>query len=242
MNLIKLDAIDSTNDYLKSLASELSLRDDTVVWAYDQLNGRGQRGASWHSERYKSLTFSILKKIDTSQMKHLFLVSIAVSVAVARFLRTLNIPQLTVKWPNDIMSADSKIAGILIENQFKAGRITNSIIGIGINVNSFTDSYPDFATTIEDATQSYHDPEEILTGIVKEISGVFKKELSETADELSAEYHQQLFRKDIVSPFLDGQGNPFEGKILGVNDQGQLMVDTEGQIINFDLKSIKFKL
>jgi len=62
MQLIKLNATDSTNNYLKQLILERTLDDFSVVLAKHQTNGRGQRGASWLSEKGKNLAFSVLRR------------------------------------------------------------------------------------------------------------------------------------------------------------------------------------
>jgi len=62
MKLIKLDAIDSTNDFLKQLSVEKALVNFTVVTAENQTNGKGQMGAKWDSETGKNLIFSVLVK------------------------------------------------------------------------------------------------------------------------------------------------------------------------------------
>ena len=57
------------------------------------------------------------------------------SLAIVKALERLNIPKLSIKWPNDILSANKKICGVLIENVIKQNQLESSIIGIGLNVN-----------------------------------------------------------------------------------------------------------
>ena len=64
MNIIKLNAIDSTNSYLIELSKNTLLKDETIVLAKEQTKGRGQMGASWYSKEGETLTFSILKKFN----------------------------------------------------------------------------------------------------------------------------------------------------------------------------------
>lgn len=68
-------------------------------------------------------------------MEQLFFVNMKVSLAVFKTLRQLNIPDVHIKWPNDILSANAKIGGVLIENSVKNATTFESIIGIGLNVN-----------------------------------------------------------------------------------------------------------
>ena len=135
MQIIKLNAIDSTNQYLHDLIGKISLEDFAVVTARYQTKGRGQRATTWQSEKDKNLIISVLKKeIDLNPQRQ-FLLNIVVSLALFKTLETLQIPKLSIKWPNDILSHDKKIAGILIELILKKNTIDKAIIGIGLNVN-----------------------------------------------------------------------------------------------------------
>src|SRR4051812_14072234 len=115
MKLIKLDAIDSTNDFLKSLSSQDELENFTVVTAENQTKGKGQMGAKWQSESGKNLIMSVLVKDFLFDNEQVFNLSIIVATSVIEVLKTFDIPELSIKWPNDIMSYTKKIGGILIE-------------------------------------------------------------------------------------------------------------------------------
>ena len=135
MEIIKLNATNSTNTYLKNLIKEKPIADLSCVWALSQTQGRGQQGASWVAEPGKNLTFSVFKKFDQLPSEYHFLLNMEVSLAIFRALKKLYIPDLAVKWANDILSAKKKICGILIENTLHKEYITASVIGIGLNVN-----------------------------------------------------------------------------------------------------------
>src|SRR5690554_7160128 len=117
------------------LARESFLADKTVVVAENQTKGRGQRANSWHSKPGESLTFTMLKRLSEMRAERQFLVSMAVSIAICGALSALEVPKVTVKWPNDILSDGKKIGGILIENTLSKFNIKYAVIGIGINVN-----------------------------------------------------------------------------------------------------------
>ena len=135
MNIIKLDAIDSTNAYLKELTLKSIPFDYTVVIAEEQIQGRGQRGTKWESEIGKNLTVSVFKKIEGLRVEQQFYISMCVSLALINSLKKFQIPQLRIKWPNDILSANKKICGILIENIIKNNELVGCIVGIGLNIN-----------------------------------------------------------------------------------------------------------
>ena len=120
MSIIKLNAIDSTNDFLKVLSRNQSVDNFTTVVAQKQTNGKGQMGAVWQSEEGKNLIMSVLVKDVLQNVDEIFHLNVAVALSVIQVLEVFNIPNLSVKWPNDIMSDPKKICGILIENSIKS--------------------------------------------------------------------------------------------------------------------------
>ena len=133
MPIIKLDATDSTNSYLRKLSTVETVLDFTIVTAKYQTEGRGQMGTIWSSETSKNLTFSVFKDVSNMNLDFPFFISIVTSLAIIRTLETFSLPKLSIKWPNDILSEDKKVCGILIENVIKNNNINASIIGIGLN-------------------------------------------------------------------------------------------------------------
>ena len=115
MHVIKLDAIDSTNDYLRKLILEKNPTAPTVVMSQYQKKGKGQRGQVWTSQAGKNLMFSLYMPNFTVPTKEVFSINKIVSVCLL-FKPSFQIPNICVKWPNDILSGDSKIAGILTES------------------------------------------------------------------------------------------------------------------------------
>ncbi|SRX74974.1 biotin--[acetyl-CoA-carboxylase] ligase [Aequorivita antarctica] len=240
MKIIKLSAIDSTNTYLKQLAKETQLLDETVLVTENQLSGRGQMGNGWLSKKGQSLTFSIFKEFKELSAERQFLISMAVSLAILEAINRLNVPNISIKWPNDILSANTKIGGILIENVLEGSFIKYSIIGFGVNVNE-TD-FPNLpqASSMKLETGKTFQLEEVLHRILK---AVFKnlKNLS-TADlsKIKQIYESELFRKGKVSVFETPDGLRFNGIIKGVSEIGELILETEnGPFHKFQLKEVK---
>jgi BirA family biotin operon repressor/biotin-[acetyl-CoA-carboxylase] ligase len=104
MNIIKLNAIDSTNDFLKELSKKQVLENFSVIVTKNQSNGKGQMGATWDSEVGKNLIMSVLVKDILSNIEEIFHLNVAVALSVVQVLEKLNIPKLSIKWPNDILS------------------------------------------------------------------------------------------------------------------------------------------
>src|SRR5690554_2262357 len=132
--IVRLDEVESTNLYLRQLVREEHPEEGSVVIADYQTGGRGQMGNSWLSAKGENLLFSLLIYPRGVKANEQFIISRIASLAVKNTLDQFT-DDIRIKWPNDIYWKDKKIAGILIENDISGRVITNSIIGIGININ-----------------------------------------------------------------------------------------------------------
>ena len=94
MYIIKLDAIDSTNSYLKTICVKNTPKDLTVVIAEHQTNGRGQMGTNWQVEASKNLTFSVFKHVSFLKVSEQFYISMAVALGITKALKELQIPKI----------------------------------------------------------------------------------------------------------------------------------------------------
>ncbi|WP_264551362.1 biotin--[acetyl-CoA-carboxylase] ligase [Flavobacterium sp. N2038] len=239
MKLIKLDAIDSTNDFLKALSSKDELDNFTVVTAENQTKGKGQMGAKWQTEVGKNLIMSALVKDFIVGNEQVFNLSLIVSLSVIEVLKTLNIPDLSIKWPNDIMSYNKKIGGILIENTLKSdGRIV-SVVGIGLNVNQTNFTELPKASSLAVISGTSFDKESLVVLIVKKIKE--KIEIWENNKTVFwDDYFNFLFRKGVPMPFKNPDSKNFMGIIQGVSPVGKLQVLLEDDSVSeFDIKEIQ---
>ena len=239
MQLIKLNATDSTNNYLKQLILERTMDDFSVVVANHQTNGRGQRGSSWLSEKDKNLTFSVLKRNISIVANQQFLLNILVSLSIVKTLEGFNIPKLAIKWPNDILSDHHKISGILIENLIKNKQIEYAIIGIGLNVNQVKFEGLSKVSSLKNIMPLPVDKDELLTKIIDKLKMYFKLYSENGSEFLNSEYESYLFRKDKPSTFSSHDNSLFTGIIRGVSASGKLCVQIEDFNKEFDLKELK---
>lgn len=236
MSIIKLNATSSTNDYLKTLSKNQSLKNYTVVLADEQTNGRGQMGTTWSSEKGKNLIMSILIKNVMSDIQHIFYLNMAVSLSVVQVLESLKLENIAIKWPNDIMAGNKKIAGILIENTIKPDNCIDTIIGIGLNVNQDNFNNLPKATSLYCYCGKTFNIEEIC----KQIIAVLQNNVSKLLENhtFQKEYHQYLYRKDIPSVF-SVNNSQFMGIIVGVNSEGKLQIkDETDTVTNYSLKEV----
>jgi len=239
MKLIKLDAIDSTNDFLKALSSQDELENFTTVTAENQTKGKGQVGGVWKTEAGKNLTMSVLVKDFLFSNGEVFNLSVLISLSVAEVLKTLNIPDICIKWPNDILSYNKKLVGILIENTLKSdGRIV-SVAGIGINVNQtdFTDLPT--ASSMAVIAGKIFDKEELAILIVEKLKEKIQS-WNASAQNFWDDYFNFLFKKGIPTAFRDNNNQDFMGIIQGVSPIGKLQVLLEDDsVAEFEIKEVK---
>ena len=242
MRIIKLDATESTNTYLKALARKENLEDFTVVVAKKQTNGRGQMNSSWNSEQGKNLTFSVLKVFENFAVQDQFLISICVSLAVYKTVADLEIPNIKVKWPNDILSGNFKICGVLIENNISGFQITSAIIGIGLNVNQITFENEPKAASLYALLGEEIALEELLKTMLANLKAYLSNIKANNWNSLLNEYHAILFKKNVLSEFASNNGAVFSGTILGITKAGKLKISLDGGIVReYGLKEISLR-
>ena len=240
MKLIKLNAIDSTNTFLKQLATSEVVENFTVVSAEHQTKGKGQRGSEWLIESGKNLTFSVLYSKIANSKTNLFTLNVIVALSVVEGLQNVSSKEFKIKWPNDILAENKKIAGILIENSIKSQTEVQSIIGIGINVNQENFENLPQASSLCLLEQQFFDKDLLLKNVVNQLENNLEQlnQLSEAY--FWEKYHNYLFKKNIVSTFEDSNGNRFVGKIIKVTSEGKLKVQLENDSeIDFDIKEVK---
>ena len=252
MTIRKLHTVDSTNSYLKDWARKELLENFTTVVTQEQTQGRGQRGNYWHSEKGKNLTFSILIRISDFKASKQFELNQAISLGVLQALKRsipeniIEKPNLQVKWPNDIMAGDKKIAGILIENTLKQQHIKHSIVGIGLNVNQthFPSALP-YASSLKNLTHKDYELDVLLEKIVRSI----KKQCTklESQESLESEYLNNLYRFGIEASYKDTHNQEFDGSIIGLTPEGKLRMELSNpslkntpKIKEFGFKEITF--
>ena len=234
---IILSDVDSTNNFAAKLMNEGLGGHGSVIMAENQSNGRGQKGSIWQSEPKMNLLFSIiLCSEQLSKIKPIY-INWIVSISLVDFLRVYDISAF-IKWPNDIMIGEKKIAGILIENKYHGSELKRAIVGVGLNVNqnSFELSK---ATSMKIQTGITYPLEELLNDFVFS----FRKNeylLSiKHKNDLKNKYLECLFGLN-KQRFFKVKSGKFEGEIVGVDDSGQLLIKSQGKQTAYQNKQIQF--
>ena len=138
--LIELEEVASTNDVLREMAGQ-GAAEGTAVVARRQTHGRGRQYRPWHSPLGLGLYLSVLLRPPWPASESGALALLA-GVAVATALQQLGVPDLKLKWPNDVLAGGKKISGVLIEPALKGDHIDYAVIGLGVNVRHGAEDFP----------------------------------------------------------------------------------------------------
>jgi len=146
-------------------------------------------------------------------------------------LSDFGIEDAKIKWPNDVMVDDKKIAGVLLETRSEGGVLTNAIIGFGINVNmeEVPEEIEDTATSMYLVTKSKIDRAMLLTNILFYFENLLNILVNEGRDkifEIWRKYNNTLGRKVEIH----SNGKVLKGIAKDIDKSGFLLVDVDGEV------------
>jgi len=237
----RLQETGSTNNYAATLLLTKRLPEGVVFVADSQVDGRGQTTNKWESEPNMNLTFSILLFPEFMEISRQFGLSKAMSLGVVDFLREMT-EEVTIKWPNDIYIGKKKVAGILIENSVRLAKISSCIVGIGLNINQLTFSGNLLnPVSLRQVTGKIYDLETTLTSLCLKIDHRYQQLRNQEFRQIDENYTQLLYQHGLWSRYSDKEGD-FEGRILGIDQIGRLLIETSsGKINKYHFKEVSFK-
>lgn len=229
--IYRYDEVGSTNDVAKGLALEGAL-EGTVVLAEYQTNGRGRLGRTWISPRGKNILLSVLLKPHL-EPDSVFLITLMSSVALARTLASYGF-DARIKWPNDILIAGKKAAGILTEMVSDEHQSQCFIVGIGINVNMTQEEIPrdlrDQVSSLGPIKNKTLDRNALIKGLLLS--------LDENYNLLKHKHYEKILEDWSTLSFLTGKWvrvfvreRILEGVALGIDRKGSLLLKMESGLI-----------
>jgi len=241
--LYYFEEIDSTNNFAK----HNSLADGSIVLTNHQTNGKGRHEHAWISKKGADLTFTLVKKIadqNTEQVKLVFAVTYAVYETIKEILIKENFEisgNISVKWPNDILIRQKKIAGILIEAKPQKNLY---LIGIGINVNgtSFHDALKKKSTSLCLETGKSIDLNFLLITLVKNLNKYLKFVEDHKYKEIYNLWRNSLTCINQNVEFLDAKGNLLTGTVTDILENGQIQIRQNGIISEYNTGEIRLQL
>ena len=236
-----LEKVDSTNRYASKLLKNDRPPEGSVIYAKEQVKGRGQRGNTWQSQAGKNITMSLILYPNMILASQQFYLTQTISLALCHFLRELTAKPFTIKWPNDIYYQNTKIAGILIENTLSGTQLATSVIGIGININQtvFDKSLP-HANSLKLITEKEYKPKLLAKKLCQYLEVQYLQLKADKKAQIKQNYLQLLYHYGELHPFQTSD-NTFMGTIVDVLADGKLLLmDQKGQARAFDFKEVRF--
>jgi BirA family transcriptional regulator, biotin operon repressor / biotin---[acetyl-CoA-carboxylase] ligase len=226
--VLRYESLPSTNTELARLASEGAPEGVTIV-ADEQTAGRGRLQRAWSSPKGAGLYCSILLR-PTIPQNQWPLITLMAALAVGDALREACDLQTDIKWPNDLLSGERKICGILAEAiETPAGRAV--IVGIGINLtqNAFPSELADVATSVVEATGRAPERNAILAALLGALCDWYRL-LGEPGKIVDAWSNRSSYALGKVVQVSNGD-EVFQGTTCGVESDGALRLRaTSGEI------------
>ncbi|HRG60221.1 MAG TPA: biotin--[acetyl-CoA-carboxylase] ligase, partial [Bacteroidia bacterium] len=223
------------------LAESVKLPDGSVVSAKHQTSGKGQWGNVWQSEENQNFTFSIIYFPGNIHLNRQFLLTQAISLGVFDYLSSI-CKKVKIKWPNDLYVSNHKIGGLLIENSIKGEFISQTIIGVGLNINQkeFNIANNKITSLSIENNEKYNLNEE-LNKLLTSIERRYLQWKGAQFALIKSNYLEVLYLHQSWHIYQTKDGNYLDGKIIGTNEIGQLLLeDLNGNIHTFGNKEIKF--
>lgn len=239
--MIVFESLPSTNTWLIQRLQTEILPEGTIVITRNQTDGRGQRGNTWISKPGDSLTMSLLLNPKNLSPTQQFSLSQAISLAIHDLLVYCQIPEPKIKWPNDLMSHEYKIGGVLIENSIRKEAIQYSVVGIGLNINQtiFPENL-DLATSFKLSSGLEFNTSKVIEDLCSYLEKRYLQLHSGKLKEIEAEYISKMYRSANWHIFEDNKGI-FKGRISGVSDSGQIRIEDEsGDFRVFSTKEVRY--
>ena len=232
-NHIQLDDVSSTNLYLRKLIKDKSINENILVSTNYQEKGRGQRSNIWESEKNMNILISFLY-VHTTNNYDLFKFNMLISLAIYDFLSKYFKTGLKIKWPNDLMINNKKIAGVLVQNiesNFK------SIIGVGININQkeFKNFSPQATSFSNELNKEFN-----RNALILELMNNFENYLINyfQFNDLKNSYMLKIYKFKQQTNFLNNL-KEFKGEIINFNSSGEIIIKRGDEFLSFKNGEVK---
>lgn len=224
--VLVFDSIDSTNaEALRAI--ERGQTAPFLVLAERQTAGRGRRGRRWVSPFGENIYYSLVLRIEGG-MRQLEGLSLVVGLAVMQTLRELGILDVGLKWPNDVLVGQKKIAGILLELVGDPADVCHVVLGVGINVNmQMTDEVDQQWTSMRLESGSVFDRNQLVARLGQKLQSYMSRHQVGGFPAIQSEWEQNhLWQGRAVS--LIAGANQIDGEVLGIDSQGALRLKVAG--------------
>jgi len=222
ISLTVLRRTESTQDIARRMALD-GEPDWSAVIALEQTRGRGRAGHSWLSPPGKNLALSVILRPSLSA-KHAPVLSLAAAVAAANILQAKGMVGVGLKWPNDVLAREKKIAGILLEAVAERETIRHVVVGLGLNLNSrqedFPNSFPVPATSYLICTGRTWDIHDAAESFLREMKSVYQS-MEERGSSFVVELWLEKWAHKNQLMIHEGK----TGRAVGISSEGFLIME-----------------
>jgi BirA family biotin operon repressor/biotin-[acetyl-CoA-carboxylase] ligase len=234
-----LPSCHSTNLVAAEQIRQKKLPEGLLVYTGYQSKGRGQMGNTWESSPDQNILMSLVLHPNFLQVSEQFYLSQICALAITDALAMVHPHPWQIKWPNDILTGNQKVAGILIENLLAGNYISHAILGVGMNVNQQHFTEPR-ATSLALKASRVFDTDEVLETVLLQIEKWYIRLKNHQYKRIEESYFDRLKGFETWENYTSG-GKTFEGKITGIEAGGKLVLQLrDGTVQNFDFKEIRW--
>lgn len=219
--------LDSTNSRAYELATR-GAEEGEVVIAESQTKGKGRLGRNWYSPPHLNLYLSVILRPPLPPQKAP-LITLMAAVATAEAIRHYSGLRPLIKWPNDLLLNGRKMAGLLNEIQSETDRIHFVILGIGVNLNIDSKTFPkeigSMATSLKEETGGKVSRKAFLASLLKELEKWYALFLKEDGAVILKSWRTwaQIKGRHIK---MTSFGETIEGMAIDVDSEGALIIET----------------
>lgn len=235
-----VDTLESTNNHMLDQIKQGKPSGSLVICEH-QTAGRGRLGRTWHSPYAANIYLALYWHFDkdTSELSGL---SQVISSAVLKALKQNDIPDLCLKWPNDIYHRQKKLAGVLVDLIAESHSSTDSVIGVGVNISMHTNenAIDQPWTDVHSIIEKFPDRNQITTSILESIYTDLIEFSQKGFESFAKRWSEQDCLANKVVIASNGQQN-IEGVAKGVGALGELLIETAEGIVPFLNGSVKLR-
>lgn len=223
VELSVLESVGSTNTYLQQFKQSNTIK---ICIAEQQTQGKGRLGREWFSPFGKNIYMSLLYhfKKDISELSGL---SLVMSLAIMKTLRQAGVTEkLSMKWPNDLLYAEKKISGTLIEIQAETNGLCHAYIGVGINVNMMHDMRNEVTqpwTSIQKVINQHTDRNVLSASLINCLLDYLHRFELHGLQHFLEEWKEADCLTNKMIEVKNVRENT-KGKVVGINEQGHLLL------------------
>lgn len=234
-----IEELESTNSYLKKVP-ESEMSHGKVCLADHQTKGRGQYERGWESMPGKNLTFTI--GFLPSVAERLHVLTLACAFSVVELIESETRLKAFIKWPNDIIVNERKLAGLLTETVFSGNRLDRVVVGIGFNINQekFGPEINQTATSLLLEGGRSFEREQLLADYLGLVEYSYHLWNRNEKNLLKSINQKIIGYGDWISLSVNGHQRAEKYKLIGINERGELtVINEESELETFSYEQIR---